>query len=373
MKLYIVTLPNMGNIGGILQSYALYRALQPWCPQVSLIDLGVKETRRARLQAGWRKLLYRAACACGGVSFWQRLLPARLRCELEWLQRMYSVMGGLPYTSLRRAARDAGGTFVIGSDQVWRAAYTRYMGLGTFFLDFAAPAARRRSMAYAASFGHDAWDATPAEGTACAPLARELRAISVREHSGVALCREQLGCPAVQMPDPAFLLHPADYRQLMGGEALPRQSALASYLLDHTATTRSVQEALCAGLALPLDELERIHDICHPHLDIRQWLARMERCSCVLTDSFHGCVFSILFNKPFVCIGNAGRGKARFDSLLQTFGLESRYVEEPQQVLAAMRAPIDWASVNTIRERERARGLAFLKENLLTASPPPAA
>ena len=52
----------------------------------------------------------------------------------------------------------------------------------------------------------------------------------------------------------------------------------------------------------------------------------------VITDSFHGCVFSILFNIPFIAIGNEGRGLSRFQSLLKMFGLENRLVTDVSSV-----------------------------------------
>lgn len=85
-----------------------------------------------------------------------------------------------------------------------------------------------------------------------------------------------------------------------------------------------------------------------------------------MTDSFHACVFSIIYNKSFVCIGNAKRGSARFDTLLQTFGLETRLVQsgDPEAVLRVLHTSVDWDSVNAIRKSERKRGLDFLQANL---------
>ena len=52
----------------------------------------------------------------------------------------------------------------------------------------------------------------------------------------------------------------------------------------------------------------------------------VENADYVVTDSFHGCVFSIIFGKEFVAYANRDRGMARFISLLRTFGLEDRLV-----------------------------------------------
>lgn len=55
---------------------------------------------------------------------------------------------------------------------------------------------------------------------------------------------------------------------------------------------------------------------------IEAWLKGFDDAQLVLTDSFHGCVFSIVFRKPFMAIGNRGRGLSRMESLMRMFGLE---------------------------------------------------
>ena len=84
----------------------------------------------------------------------------------------------------------------------------------------------------------------------------------------------------------------------------------------------------------------------------------------VFTDSFHGCVFSIIFNKPFWVIGNKERGNARFDSLLNLFGLESRRLDINSLENIELTAPIDWNKVNTIKREWQDKSLKFIVNNL---------
>ena len=80
----------------------------------------------------------------------------------------------------------------------------------------------------------------------------------------------------------------------------------------------------------------------------------------MVTDSFHGTVFSILFHKPFVALGNAGRGMARFQSLLSGFGLERRLCEA-SGVTDLVRRPVDWSQVDGRLEELRGQASGFLK------------
>ena len=96
------------------------------------------------------------------------------------------------------------------------------------------------------------------------------------------------------------------------------------------------------------------------------WLRGFQDAQFVLTDSFHGTVFSILHNIPFVAFGNVQRGMSRFKSLLTMFGLQDRLITDfasfdADQLIAKK---IDWASVNNILEVERKKAVRFLKENL---------
>ena len=105
----------------------------------------------------------------------------------------------------------------------------------------------------------------------------------------------------------------------------------------------------------------------YPPVD--DWLYNIQRAKFVVTDSFHGTVFSILFNKPFISIGNSKRGLARFQSLLGRFGLEDRLVQDVEfdDLLETMRRPIDYILVNSIIREERSKSIDFLikalKEN----------
>ena len=85
----------------------------------------------------------------------------------------------------------------------------------------------------------------------------------------------------------------------------------------------------------------------------------------VVTDSFHGTAFSLIFNKPFVVVGNPKRGMARFHSLLETFGLEDRLVsEESLNISELIKKPVDYEKVNSILARKQDEAFEFLKNAL---------
>ena len=99
---------------------------------------------------------------------------------------------------------------------------------------------------------------------------------------------------------------------------------------------------------------------------VHQWLRGFYDADFILTDSFHGCVFSIIFNKPFVVIGNENRGLSRFISLLSLFGLEDRMIKHSNcmDVNKVLMNKIDWEDVNGRLESLKMTSFLFLKQNL---------
>lgn len=263
--------------------------------------------------------------------------------------------------------------FIVGSDQVWRASHARILdSVSHFFLGFASPQQRSRSFAYAASFGSDTWEGSPEETAECARLLKDFKAVSVREHSGIRLCREVFGVEAVQMPDPTLLLEPEDYLHICKHSWTRRKKIpyIAAYLLDETPQAIQILNKSAESLGFSIQHLKEHSDALRASdrlpLSVPQWLRYISDSQCILTDSFHGCVFAIIFNKPFVCLGNELRGSARFESLLSTFGLQERLVtkHDTSHILHLMKAPIDWEQVNQTRQLEKARAIRFIKENL---------
>lgn len=363
------------NYGGILQAYALQQVVGRLGYSCSTIDYLPRDWS-VWMDIQGPRAKFRYWCTVlrmimGSRSDWfPRYLRAARTRPFKW--RFMSTLK-LNNTRSNLAKIEAGAPFIVGSDQVWRGNYAReQQSLPFFFLNFATIEQRQRSFAYAASFGSDEWEGTPEETAECARLIKDFKAVSVREHSGIRICKEVFGIDAVQMPDPTLLLEATDYSRVIRHwwtRRLPHPF-MAVYLLDETDEKKSLAQSVADAMHLYPQQLtdhgDAVKIMDRVPLSVPQWLRCMRDCECVLTDSFHGCVFAIIFNKPFICLGNESRGSARFDSLLCTFGLQSRLVSNPtiKDVLKLMHTPIDWEHVNSIRQSEQQRAFGFLKQNL---------
>lgn len=371
----ILTHPIYSNFGGILQAFALQRAVRQLGQECSTIDyLPIIDCERysnasffKRLKFKWA--LQRLKWGIGRVRFPWYLFPQ----IADAFKARFMQMCPLDNKRENLPSFADGTPFIVGSDQVWRCVYARRMqSVPFFFLDFATQDQRRRSIAYAASFASDEWEGTPEETAECARLLREFKAVSVREHSGVQICRDAFGVEAVQMPDPTLLLDAGEYESVIADwqtSSLPEPSIVA-YILDENAQHEQLIQGVARKASLRIQMLPQpktaLKVANQLPLSVPQWLRYVRDGEYVVTDSFHGCVFAIIFNKPFVCLGNEMRGTARFDSLLGTFNLQDRLLMNPtpERALEVLRRPIDWAEVNTLREAEKMRGLDFLAQNL---------
>ena len=97
---------------------------------------------------------------------------------------------------------------------------------------------------------------------------------------------------------------------------------------------------------------------------VEQWLRAFMDAKYIICDSFHGMVFSIIFNKPFWVIENKRRGNARFDSLLELFGLENRKIYDTEIEKIDFTQPINWEKVNSIKKEWQLKSIKYLKDNV---------
>lgn len=373
MKIGILTQPLHNNYGGLLQNYALQQVLIRAGYEVETIDWRSPKT-------GWLRI-------CLSRVKWT-LLPALLphkykkpkfrytptTKELAVIRRNTNhfidtyIRHTPPVQSLDGFAGQAGigeyDGYVVGSDQCWRPKYNSF--LTAMFLSFVENKDVKR-IAYAVSFGTDNWEFTPEMTSLCARLARKFDLVTVREDSGIKLCYDHLGVEATHVLDPTMMLTKEDYIRLIEAEKEPQsEGTLFNYILDPDETKTAFIDRVAEGMKLePFqilpkyqaetrtkeDVKKRIESCVYP--GVTSWLRAFMDADMTIVDSFHGTVFSILFNKPFWVIGNADRGMSRFTSLLKIFDLEDRLLDVSELEDVDYMRPIDWDCVNRLLEQKR--------------------
>lgn len=275
-------------------------------------------------------------------------------------------------------------TFIIGSDQVWNRGVNKPYGM-TYYLDFADNT--KKKIAYASSFGHDSDFADAADRTTISNYMKRFDAVSLREDSGVKICKEVYGVDAEHVLDPVFAADRNVFDKLAEKSAAKskengKEKFLLAYILDPTPEKKKAIEGLCEKLKLrpvvildgqpkPFEENKQkmaLDDYLAENVQVEDWLYYIKNSEFVLTDSCHGVSFAIVFDRPFIGIANAKRGTSRFDSLLNLFNLKSRYVTDAGKILgnSKLLQSIDYDSVHKILEREKAKSLDWLKNALFS-------
>lgn len=353
MRIGILTQPLHINYGGLLQAYALQQYLIGCGHEPLTANITDKVPRAFAFKQKSKDVVKKYLLG--------RTLPNQHTRDFvrNNIRQTRHFTGESDLKKLNDYHFDA---YIVGSDQVWRPFYSPR--IGAYFLDFVEDK-RVKKISYAASFGVDHCNEFSRQQLQdYGQRLQQFDAVSVREQSAVALCRKYFDVQAENVLDPTLLLTPADYIALIEQEPLPQQAPeLMCYVLDKSKDKLDIikrvsnKTELSARL-VTLDE----QAVCPK---VSQWLQYFYRAGFVVTDSFHGVVFSILFNKPFIAIGNPQRGLARFSSLLGLFSLESRLVSSPDEVSDALiDTPIDYPQVNAQLAKERAKAQQFLTEAL---------
>lgn len=259
---------------------------------------------------------------------------------------------------------------VVGSDQVWRPGMfvNKQQDIVAYFLSFLPDSVKRIS--YAASFGVDKWEETQNRALTkhVHDAIKKFNAVSVREQTGIAICREIFGVTAQHVLDPT-LLNGVEFfqRVVKQAEVAPQNKNVVYYKLDVDSAFIRAIEHIGDILQAPTEDIYyQKSEAGYRYIPVANWLAKIRDSKFVVTDSFHCVCLAILFNKEFICFANKDRGLARLQSLLVSLGIEGRLCDE-QQSLASFFAeckPIDYNNVNTKLAELRIGSLAFLKDAL---------
>ena len=377
MKIGILTLPLNSNYGGVLQAFALQTILKRMGHDVSEIEL--KKNLRWQYPPLWKmplsfgkRFLFKYIVRRKNQKillerYERKIYPLLVHDILEFISKYIKQFKVDKFIDCK-GKFDA---FVCGSDQIWR--YKYYLlfegDIANVYLKFLGDDSCKR-IAYAASFGTDNWEYPAKETAECKNWIQKFDAVSVREETGVKLCSTYYDIKAKHVLDPTMLLSKDDYVDLIEKSDVPKSKGnLFCYILDNTDEKMNVVKNIekqrhlssffmngdCGNWTEDLEK--RIQP------PVESWLRAFYDSEFIVTDSFHACVFSILFHKQFLVIGNKERGLARIYSLLSMFGLEDRLTSDTDLDINRMKT-IDYDRVDEILAKHREESRTFLIQAL---------
>ena len=364
MRIGIITLPLHINYGGILQAYALQITLKNLGHQSYIIE--EKKTKRKGIifivKTFLKFILYPFRNYFGP----QIKRTYEREAINKYCQKFIKNNINTKYVSnLRHISPNKFDCLIAGSDQVWRPLY--FKNIENAFFSFAENWNIRR-IAYAVSFGVNSWEYTEEQTKTCLKLIKKFNALSFRERSGVLLCKNNFHRDSIQVIDPTMLLDRTNYIQLFScvrnytspGNLMVyfiNDSVKNNEFVDNVSNKKNMIPFRVYGKAL--DNTLPLSQRVQP--PVEQWLKGFYDAELVITDSFHACVFSIIFNKPFWVLPNNSGGLSRIESLLSTFNLEDCLIRDPNSI---PHVSFNFNEINSKLEQLKKESLSFLIQAL---------
>lgn len=272
--------------------------------------------------------------------------------------------------------------FLLGSDQMWNYGLSRHYKQ-TYYLDFAAD--ERVKVSYATSFGKEPYNGPKEDKPAIRENLNRFNAVSVRDDFSKRIAKKEFGVDAEQVLDPVFLCKKSAYEELIKeADELKADDYYFAYILDPnpeigdsiSKIMKDSGKKVIMIFDAPANAHEKFNDLkipadnitCIEHPTVNTWLGYIKNAEYVITDSFHGACFSMIFEKPFVVMKNNKRGGGRFECLMETVDLRERMAIGPENIsevyLNNKDKEIDYKAVNKRIKDEADRCLDWLKKAL---------
>lgn len=338
-----ITFHWSANYGAALQAYALQQYLLSQSVQTQIIDYLPGRVMLSQTVAALKRRDF---------QFFKKRRQLRKFCKqhLRLTKRTYR-----NNRSLMRCA-DKFDAIICGSDQIWNESFTGGAeGKPTlsYFLNFAGE--RTKRIAYAVSFGTTKLSDRTKE--LITPCVRQFDRIGVRENSGKEILQE-LGVPSVVTIDPTLLLQPEDYQTLLSDRSFAPAKRVFTYILhQNQQTAQEICHLAQRHFGLAEEDGNELH------IDLQQWLYELTNAEFVVTNSFHGAVFAVLFHKPFVVVPVERSGmNDRIGTLMASLELTDRIACDTQSAQACLAQSIDWDRTDANLAKLREASKLFLND-----------
>ena len=363
MKTGLVTFYHIHHYGALLQAYATEHAVERLGSQCEIVDYYVNQNN-----ALFRKPTgVGSAMADAHTALHYAPLKARYQ-RFEAFSKQYLKISGHRFESFAELcdAELPYDLLLSGSDQIWN---PKIFPDGHFDPVFFGAFSARRKIAYAPSFGIP----HVPEG-----MEEELRGylaqfshVSVREKQGQAIVEEVTGKTVPVVLDPTLLLNRTEWSTIANPPA-EKQGYILCYCISKPGALSTYIRRLAEETGLPVVQLCGIRQKVHPKakcvLDAgpAEFLGLFKNASYVCTNSFHGTVFSVQFQKPFFTAVApaelAAPEHSRTFSLLSRLGLTNRIIGKGDT--AGLNDAVDWQSVEEKLDAARQSSLDYLRAAL---------
>ncbi len=369
----LITYSCANNYGAVLQTYALYKVLKLYADDVKIIDYITERYNVDNPTFGDKAL---------STSKWKYIPIIRQKWKARFVSQMKenrkpfrdflqkNVVFTDPYYDLDELveARLTADVFITGSDQLWNPEYL-WTGIvdEPYYCGFLNDNQKRIS--YATSFGKN--KLTQEEMDAAKPYLNKYAAISVREQSGVEIL-DEMKLKGIEVVDPTLLAGKEIFDALISPKTISSKYVLL-FQIDFKRNLYKAAEQYAKEIEKQLivivPDIKQVHHSIQNIVNlpaVEEWLWYIKNADYIITDSFHGTVFSIIYNKKFISSMTAGNN-GRIRNVLKATGLNGRALEivNYTELKKIAEEEIDYKQVNMRVEVLRSKSLSWLEGNLL--------
>ena len=370
-KVGIITFHESPNYGAILQAFALQRFLRDEDYDAEIIDY-CNPGRSHSQVSGIKKFRSKI----WKLTFWKLFRSKKREHNTEKFKDKYMVFSNLKYTNSNMIANSPPNYdyYITGSDQVWNPRNNAYDP--TYFLSFAPD--EKKKISYAPSFGLK--KLPESYKFFCKPLVERLNEVSIREKSGAELIKEICGLTTRVVVDPTFLLDMEIWDKIAGPVNPKREGYIFCYYMpgdkkvEKAIKNISMKISIETGLKI-VNAGKKVYGRIKWWENTRydagpdEFIRLIRDADCVITNSFHGTAFSIIFNKNFLVPVNLDLPKedalnSRIIDLLDLLGLQNRLCDTEAAVEFCDKHPIDYGNVNNLLVKEVQKSKKYLLQVL---------
>ena len=386
MKIGIITFHFPYNCGAALQCYALQHKLETMGHEVCIINYRpwYHQNRYTPMKnpVYWGKRCFdkedgsfAQKCYAGLKGFAKTVYSWKGNAEVKIKDHKFSsfVKANLHETSVYRTLKQLQDNppdcdiYISGSDQLWNSGLTDGRFDEAYFMKFGKESAGRMTYSVGTNFA-DLKDPV----NTLKELVKGIDFISIRENKWRSVIEEAAGgsIPIHNDLDPTLLLNADDYESV-----IPDMNKTEPYILTYS-MPNDTQKQINNGARLLSQKLgikvidvngnpnamnKKAEDsrICGPD----EFLWYVKNADYVLTNSFHGTAFSLIFKKQFMVIPHSATGY-RATELLDKVGLTSRYKKVTTDAVAEMTKTIDYAAVSDRFEELKSESVDFLTDSI---------
>lgn len=309
MKIALLTIWHEKNYGAELQAYSTIKILQNLGHDVEMINIYLSDSRNYSLK--------------GKISrYISSYGPGHRKFEKFWAQNIPTTRR---YKSAKELIADPplADYYIVGSDQVWNPDITKSFSK-LFFLDFGSPKIKRASIS--SSFGTDKWKYADLISDISA-LLNNFQKITCREESGLKIIKDVFQNNATCILDPTLIL--GEFNSFLA--ETETKNTLVYYPLSNDPELENCGESIAIELGLtPINNNKQtfiLPKIIWDKTSIEEWIQNIATAKFVLTRSFHGLCFALLFKREFAIVANKNGRNTRVVNLLSKLDLLNRYFE----------------------------------------------